>query len=81
MRVKDCRDPWEFLFVDVHGNIRVCCTSHRIMGNVHQDDLATIWNSPMYQEFRAKMISPDIPAECRTCIRRAWQTIPCSLEA
>ncbi len=26
-RVKNCRDPWEFLFVDVHGNIRPCCTS------------------------------------------------------
>lgn len=78
IRVKKCRDPWEFLFVDVHGNIRVCCTSHRIMGNVHQDDFVTIWNSPMYQEFRTKMVSPEMPEECQTCLRREWQTIPFS---
>jgi radical SAM protein with 4Fe4S-binding SPASM domain len=75
IRVKKCRDPWEFLFVDVHGNIRICCTSHRIMGNVHTDDLVTIWNSPKYQEFREKMRSPDIPEECKTCLRKEWQTI------
>jgi radical SAM protein with 4Fe4S-binding SPASM domain len=74
--VKKCRDPWEFLFVDVHGNIRVCCTSHRLMGNILETPLETIWNSPAYQEFRAKMVSPEIPAECQTCLRREWQMIP-----
>ncbi len=77
-RVKNCRDPWEFLFVDVHGNIRPCCTSHRIMGNLHEEDFVTIWNNGRYQAFRAKMVSPDIPEECKTCIRKAWQTIPSS---
>jgi radical SAM protein with 4Fe4S-binding SPASM domain len=76
IRVKKCRDPWEFLFVDVHGNVRVCCTSHRIMGNVNEMDIADIWNSQAYQEFRAKMVSPDIPEECTTCLRKEWMTIP-----
>jgi len=76
VHVKKCRDPWEFLFVDVHGNIRPCCTSHRFMGNLHDDDFVTIWNNSLYQEFRARMVSRDIPEECRTCIRREWQTVP-----
>lgn len=76
IRVKKCLDPWEFLFIDVHGNVRVCCTSHRIMGNVNDTDIAAIWNSPAYQEFREKMVSPDIPPECTTCLRREWVTIP-----
>ena len=76
IRVKKCRDPWEFLFIDVHGNVRVCCTSHRIMGNVNDTDIAAIWNSPAYQEFRDKMVSADIPPECTTCLRREWITIP-----
>lgn len=75
VRVKKCRDPWEFLFVDVHGNLRPCCTSHRIMGNVLREDLTEIWDNAAYQEFRAKMVSADIPEECKTCIRREWQTI------
>ncbi len=76
IRVKKCRDPWEFLFLDVHGNIRVCCTSHRIMGNVNDTDIITIWNSPEYQKFRAKMLSPDIPEECTTCLRKEWILFP-----
>ena len=76
IRVKKCRDPWDFLFVDVHGNIRPCCTSHRIMGNLHEEDFVTIWNNASYQEFRAQMVSPDIPEECKTCLRREWQTVP-----
>ena len=76
IRVKKCRDPWEFLFIDVHGDVRVCCTSHRMMGNVNDTDIATIWNSQSYQEFRDKMVSPDIPPECKTCLRREWMTIP-----
>lgn len=76
IRVKKCRDPWEFLFVDVHGNIRPCCTSHRIMGNLHDEDFETVWQNAQYQEFRARMVSRDIPEECRTCLRKAWHTVP-----
>jgi radical SAM protein with 4Fe4S-binding SPASM domain len=76
IRVKRCRDPWDFLFVDVHGNIRVCCTSHRIMGNLYHDDVLTIWQNAAYQEFRRKMVSADIPEECKTCVARAWHDIP-----
>lgn len=76
VRVKQCRDPWDFLFVDVHGNIRVCCTSHRIMGNLYHDDVMTIWRNAAYQEFRKKMVSADIPEECKTCVARAWRDIP-----
>ena len=46
------------------------------MGNLHDEDFVTIWNSPGYQEFRAKMVSSDIPEECTTCLRREWQTRP-----
>jgi radical SAM protein with 4Fe4S-binding SPASM domain len=78
IKVKNCRDPWEFLFVDVHGNIRPCCTSHRIMGNVRAEDIVTIWNNQTYQDFRATIYTPEMPEECRTCIRREWQMIPCT---
>ena len=76
IQVKKCRDPWDFLFVDVHGNIRPCCTSHRIMGNLHEEDFVTIWNNMDYQEFRARMVSTNIPEECKTCLRREWQSVP-----
>lgn len=76
LRVKDCRDPWEFLFVNVHGDVRVCCVSHRIMGNVLTDDIQTIWNNSRYQDFRQRILSPDPPEECQNCPMRGWHEIP-----
>lgn len=76
IRVRDCRDPWDFLFVNVHGDVRVCCVSHRVMGNVHQDDITTIWHNGVYQEFRRRILSEDPPEECQTCPMRGWHEIP-----
>jgi radical SAM protein with 4Fe4S-binding SPASM domain len=76
IRVKDCRDPWEFMFVNVHGDIRVCCISHRIMGNINHDTVENIWENPSYQEFRRRMLTAEPPEECQTCPMRGWREIP-----
>lgn len=73
IRMKDCRDPWEFMFVNVHGDVRVCCVSHRVMGNVRKEDVTAIWNNAAYQEFRARILTADPPEECRTCPSRGWR--------
>jgi hypothetical protein len=46
------------------------------MGNVRAEDIVTIWNNQTYQDFRATIYTPEMPEECRTCIRREWQMIP-----
>lgn len=76
VRVRDYRDPWDFLFVNVHGEVRVCCVSHRIMGNVHEDDVAAIWQNEQCQEFRRRILSEDPPEECQNCPMRDWHEIP-----
>jgi len=76
IRVKDCRDPWDFMFVNVHGDVRVCCVSHRIMGNVRNTDVTTIWNNQAYQDFRNRILTPDPPEECQSCPMRGWHTLP-----
>ncbi len=76
IRVKNCRDPWEFMFINVHGEVRVCCVSHRIMGNVHDENVLKIWNNERYQEFRKRILTPDPPEECQTCPMRGWHVIP-----
>jgi radical SAM protein with 4Fe4S-binding SPASM domain len=78
IRVKDCRDPWDFMFINIHGDVRVCCVSHRIMGNVHDDDVMRIWNNKLYKEFRERILTSDPPEECHTCPMRGWHTIPAS---
>jgi len=75
IRVKDCRDPWDFMFVNVHGDVRVCCVSHRIMGNIHSQTVDEIWNGPAYHEFRQKMLTTHPPEECLSCPARGWHDI------
>ena len=76
IRVKKCRDPWEFMFIDVHGDVRVCCGSHRIMGNVNREDVLSIWNNQAYQEFRARILTTAPPEECHTCLFKGWHDVP-----
>lgn len=76
IRVKNCRDPWEFMFINVHGDVRVCCVSDRIMGNVRDDDVVKIWNNNLYQEFRGRILTPEPPEECQTCPMRGWHFTP-----
>lgn len=75
IRVKNCRDPWEFMFINVHGEVRVCCASDRIMGNVHDNDILSIWNGKTYQAFREQVLTPDPPEECLRCPMRGWHEI------
>ena len=76
IRVKKCRDPWDFMFVNVHGEVRVCCGSHQIMGNVNDEDILSIWNGKPYQEFRERILTEDPPEDCKTCLLKGWHEIP-----
>ncbi len=76
IRVKKCRDPWDFMFINVHGEVRVCCASHRIMGNIYEDDILAIWDNEAYREFRKRILTEDAPEECNTCVMRGWHEIP-----
>lgn len=75
IRIKKCRDPWELLFINVHGEARVCCVSHRIMGNVHDEDVCSIWQNTNYQEFRRRMLTDNPPEECHDCVMRGWESL------
>jgi radical SAM protein with 4Fe4S-binding SPASM domain len=52
------------------GDVVPCCydlTSRHVLGNVHVDDLETIWNGPAYQDFRRRIAAGDFPPLCRNC--------------
>jgi radical SAM protein with 4Fe4S-binding SPASM domain len=70
--IKSCSDPWTSTYIRIQGDVYVCCRRFVIMGNIHQQDLRDIWNSPAYNEFRQRLASPEPPEECRRCPARAW---------
>jgi len=71
-RVKNCRDPWNSVYITLEGNVQVCCMRPIIMGNIHQQDFRDIWDGPAYNEFRQKLASQDPPKQCRQCPIRNW---------
>jgi MoaA/NifB/PqqE/SkfB family radical SAM enzyme len=72
---RDCRRPWSLMYVTANGNALPCCIApftgapyeDLILGNVFQEDLPTIWNGTLYQDWRRRMRSDTPPAACAGC--------------
>jgi radical SAM protein with 4Fe4S-binding SPASM domain len=68
-----CLVPWFSTYVDAKGRVYPCCylpTSEHVMGNIHENDMATIWKGERYREFRRCLTQdrPNLPG-CNTCPR------------
>jgi radical SAM protein with 4Fe4S-binding SPASM domain len=70
-RVKKCRWPWKSAYIASNGDVIPCCIladSDTVkMGNVFEEDFATIWNSEKYQELRRQIKAHDLPSFCKGC--------------
>jgi radical SAM protein with 4Fe4S-binding SPASM domain len=65
-----CIFPWTHLMIEPTGNVKPCCSSQQIVGNVNKDSLKTIWNSPDIKKLRKNMLN-DIPSpECDVCYNK-----------
>ncbi|MBU1124940.1 MAG: radical SAM protein [Candidatus Omnitrophica bacterium] len=66
-----CYAPWQQLFIEWGGKVYPHClcvadgeNTDRVIGNVLEEPLIQIWNSPKAQEFRRRMASGDIHTLC-----------------
>ena len=74
---KPCTDIYHQIGVYWNGDIVPCCydvDGKEIMGNLHENSLADIWNSDKYRSFRKKVgnfrkAPDDEPYICRNCLR------------
>jgi MoaA/NifB/PqqE/SkfB family radical SAM enzyme len=62
-----CRFPWDNLYVFSNGNVRFCCYSSPILGNLDHQNLGEIWNGEKAQEVRRIIASGGFPRECHHC--------------
>jgi MoaA/NifB/PqqE/SkfB family radical SAM enzyme len=76
-RFKSCTWPWGGYYVTVAGKIGPCCTrphlkSAWLPGDVEKiDDMAALWHSRPYQEFRQALSTQKketVPDMCRECV-------------
>jgi len=72
-RLRECTDPFEFIFVTVTGEVRICCVSPTIMGDLNHQTLDEIWFGDKLADFRTNFLSDNPPEECLACINRPWK--------
>lgn len=63
-----CYAPFTSLFLDPHGDVRVCCQTleHRL-GNVQQDRLSDLWRGATMKAFRQGVQGTSLPQACERC--------------
>jgi MoaA/NifB/PqqE/SkfB family radical SAM enzyme len=70
-----CLRPWTTAYVTANGNCLPCCISpfatndyeSLILGNLFERPFAEIWNDPLYQEFRTRLLSHHPNQACASC--------------
>ncbi|UCD85143.1 MAG: SPASM domain-containing protein, partial [Deltaproteobacteria bacterium] len=62
-----CRFPWDNLYVFPNGNIRFCCYSSPILGNLDNQTLEAIWNGNKARKVRQIIANGKLPKECHHC--------------
>jgi len=68
--VRDCRMPFENIYIDVDGvaNPCVCRVDPNVsVGNICEDELLNIWQSKKFNDFRKAMFSEFPPKQCKEC--------------
>ena len=64
-----CYIGWVDVRIRVNGDVVPCDTCKWVMGNVHQDGIREIWNSPAYRDFRRISRRPEgIVQSGRNCL-------------
>lgn len=63
-----CMAPWKGLNVDRLGQVRFCCMSDLMIGNLHRKNIHEIWNGRRAQMFRKRMAAEDYRYCQASCI-------------
>jgi MoaA/NifB/PqqE/SkfB family radical SAM enzyme len=70
-----CRRPWSLMYFTAHGRALPCCIAPfsargyetYTLGNAKTETLEEMWNGPVYQQFRAALLSETPPKPCQNC--------------
>lgn len=62
-----CRAPWTSLHLDQRGDVRPCCQSDLVLGNVGERSVVEVWQGEPAQRLRAAMAAGDLSLGCGYC--------------
>ncbi|MCK5110911.1 MAG: radical SAM protein [Arcobacteraceae bacterium] len=66
---KKCYEPFERFHIEADGNVRPCVSlsCSDFAGNINDQTVEEIWNSPVYVDFRNRVNSSNPPDACKRC--------------
>lgn len=64
---KVCPRPFEEMFVQSDGRVRLCMLSNEVMGDLNRESALDIWNGERLREMRRRVNSGNPPDTCRHC--------------
>jgi len=70
-----CTHPWTSVSVDEAGNVRPCCVTSVVMGNLKENSFQEIWEGDKYRRLRRRVNSPRPPVYCLSCQIRGQRDI------
>lgn len=62
-----CFQPWKTFYVKTNGEVKPCCFSQTVMGNLHESTPEEIWNGDEYRKLRDSISQGVYPEGCRHC--------------
>ena len=68
-----CTKPWTTIFIWWNGEVRTCCGSDFVFGNLRTQTIEEIWNGTRFQSYRKQFITGEIPLSCENCLRNEKQ--------
>ena len=68
-----CMMPWTSLYIDVDGEVRLCCafasSPEMTLGNILNDDFESIWNGEAFQTYRRQFAKGQrVCTVCQNCL-------------
>ena len=69
MNISDsfCHYPWTGLFIGAHGDVRNCCPSRSIIGNLNDNTLENIINNDLHKEIQNSILDGQWHKNCNLC--------------
>lgn len=68
-----CLAPWAGeVQIGQNGDVKLCCSSNYIIGNIYKQDFDKIWNSEKIKYIRKKLNEGHFPRLCGTCNGRQF---------
>lgn len=62
-----CCAPWNTVWTGSNGDIKFCCASTDVLGNISNKTIEEIYNSPLAKQLRVKFLRGEKPEGCTSC--------------